>query len=76
MSELCDGKTFRVASEFRTYLDVERRVVNLLELRPIMKLDLVPLSLILFEIKIVHAWLPDILVSGAASYNLAFVAVV
>jgi hypothetical protein len=67
---------FNAASEYRTYLDGERRVINLLELRPIMKLVFIPLSLILLEIEIVHTWLPDLVISRATSNNLTFVAVI
>jgi hypothetical protein len=72
---LYDGK-INSASEYRAYLDPERRVINLLELRPIMKLVFIPQPLILLEIEIVHTWLPDLFISWATSHNLTFVAVI
>ena len=40
-------------------LDVGRCVVDFLELRPVMKLLLVPLPLVLFQVEAVHDWLAD-----------------
>jgi hypothetical protein len=57
-------------------MNAERRVINFLELRPIMKLVFVPQSLILLKIEIVHTWLPDLFISRATSNNLTFVAVI
>jgi hypothetical protein len=45
-------------------------------LTPIMKLVLIPLSLVLLDIEIVHARLPYLIIGGTTFHNLSFVAVV
>lgn len=69
------GSTVR-SNQKESYLDVQRGVVNLLELRPIMKLVLVPEPLVLGDIEIVHAWLPNLLVGRTAANNLALVTII
>jgi hypothetical protein len=59
-----------------SYLNVERCIIDFFELRPVMELDLVPLSLIFVEIKVVHARLAYLIVGRTSLDNLSLVAVI
>mmetsp|Transcript_10690 Transcript_10690/g.25199 ORF Transcript_10690/g.25199 Transcript_10690/m.25199 type:complete len:385 (-) Transcript_10690:1959-3113(-) len=71
-----DGEVVDPALAIRRQLDVERRVVNLLELSPVMEFVLVPFSLILLQVEVVHGGLPNFVVCRTSLDDLALVLII
>lgn len=59
-----------------TYLDAQCRIVDFLELRPIVEFLFIPEPLVLFEVEVVHAGLSDLFIGGATLDDLSLVAVI
>mmetsp|Transcript_21043 Transcript_21043/g.39767 ORF Transcript_21043/g.39767 Transcript_21043/m.39767 type:complete len:236 (-) Transcript_21043:407-1114(-) len=70
-SKIIDPPLF-VRGEF----DIKSCIVNLLELSPIMKLLFIPLSLVLLQVKTIHTWQTNFIVSRASLDNLPLVTII
>ena len=58
------------------YLDIKSCIVYFFELSPIMELLLIPQSLILLNIKVIHAWLTNFVVGGTSFHHVSLVFVI